>query len=76
VTKNEQKVKAVFFLGGGTPEYLAILFLITFTELVSEVSSVGSRHDEEQEEAIPEVVMQQAAIKIQSAFRGMKVRLA
>lgn len=52
-------------------EYNVITFSVT--ELTSEVGSVGSRHDEEQEEPVPETVVVEAAVKIQAAFRGYKV---
>lgn len=56
--------------------HLELCILLHFTELVSEVSSVESHLDEEQEQPIPETVAEEAAIKIQAAFRGFMVIIA
>lgn len=56
--------------------HLELCILLHFTELVSEVSSVESHLDEEEEQPIPETVAEEAAIKIQAAFRGFMVIIA
>lgn len=43
------------------------------SEVISETSSVTSKEDKQEEEVIIDAIQSEAALKIQSAFRGYKV---